>query len=182
MSDSKKQKFSNVGASSILMIFIILCLTVFGLLSLISAKAELRLSEKSKESVEEFYAADAEVERIIKEIDDILFEARQTMSFSSTMIEDTQGEYERLVSEKINSLSDESALKEYMIEEAEGQTIAFNVPVTEDGNKYIEAKVKILPLNEDVRYKVITRRTVANMIVDEGIDDDDGYALPPDYQ
>ena len=39
--------FGSMGASSVLMIFVVLCLTTFGVLSLVSAKADLRLTDKT---------------------------------------------------------------------------------------------------------------------------------------
>lgn len=58
----------NVGGSSILVIFIILCLTTFATLSMVSARADLRLTEKATAATEEYYAADAEAERILARI------------------------------------------------------------------------------------------------------------------
>lgn len=53
-----------VGGSSLLAIFGILCLTVFAVLSLSTAQADARLSEKSAAAVAAYYAADAQAEEI----------------------------------------------------------------------------------------------------------------------
>lgn len=58
-----------VGGSSILVIFILLCLTTFATLSMVSANADLRLTEKSADAVREFYAADAAAEQLLAAAD-----------------------------------------------------------------------------------------------------------------
>ena len=54
-----------VGGSSLLVMFAVLCLTTFAVLSLSTVKAGDRLSDGTKESVSEYYAADFEAERIL---------------------------------------------------------------------------------------------------------------------
>jgi len=50
------------GGSSLLVIFSVLCLTVFALLSLSTVLAHSRLSDAAAEAVSAYYAADAEAE------------------------------------------------------------------------------------------------------------------------
>lgn len=57
-----------VGGISLLVIFIVLCLTVFALLSLSSAQADGRLSTASAEAVRAYYAADCEAEEILAQL------------------------------------------------------------------------------------------------------------------
>ena len=57
--------FSTVGGSSILTIFSVLCLVVFALLTLSTAKADSKLSNKSLKSVENYYKADKNAEIIL---------------------------------------------------------------------------------------------------------------------
>lgn len=68
----KTQMGLGVGASSILLIFVLLCLTTFATLSLVSAQADARLSEKSAETVRAYYEADARAEELLAEIDETL--------------------------------------------------------------------------------------------------------------
>ena len=53
-----------IGGSSLLVIFAVLCLTVFALLSLSTVQAEKRLSDTAAEVVAAYYEADLEAERI----------------------------------------------------------------------------------------------------------------------
>ena len=62
----KKERISPpaIGGSSLLVIFAVLCLTVFALLSLSTVQAEKRLSDAAAEAVAAYYEADLEAERI----------------------------------------------------------------------------------------------------------------------
>ena len=53
-----------VGGSSLLVIFAVLCLTVFALLGLSMVQADGRLSQTTAQSVAAFYAADCQAEEI----------------------------------------------------------------------------------------------------------------------
>ena len=53
-----------VGGSSLLVAFAVLCLTVFALLALTTARAEKRLSDQAAQAVADYYRADLEAERI----------------------------------------------------------------------------------------------------------------------
>lgn len=53
-----------IGGSSLLVIFAVLCLMVFTLLSLSTAQAEKRMSDASAQALTAYYAADLEAEQI----------------------------------------------------------------------------------------------------------------------
>ena len=54
-----------VGGSSLLVIFAVLCLTIFTLLALGTVQADGRLSDASIKAVSDYYAADLEAETIL---------------------------------------------------------------------------------------------------------------------
>lgn len=62
----EKRRFSPaaVGGSSLLVIFAVLCLTVFALLALSTVQADGRLSQKTAQAVAEYYDADCRAEEI----------------------------------------------------------------------------------------------------------------------
>lgn len=62
----KKQRISTppVGGCSLLVIFAVLCLTVFALISLSTVQAEKRMSDAAVEAQRAYYAADREAEEI----------------------------------------------------------------------------------------------------------------------
>ena len=63
----KQETFSPaaVGGSSLLVIFAVLCMTVFALLSLSSVQAERRLADAAAQSVTDYYRADLQAEEIV---------------------------------------------------------------------------------------------------------------------
>ena len=66
----KRQRFSPpaVGGSSLLVIFAVLCLTVFALLSLGTVQADRRLADASAASVQAYYEADCQAEEILAQL------------------------------------------------------------------------------------------------------------------
>ena len=70
--NEEKRRFSPpaVGGSSLLVIFAVLCLTVFAMLSMSTVQAENRLRDSSAESVEGYYEADTEAEKVLSRLRD----------------------------------------------------------------------------------------------------------------
>ena len=70
MDNRKKQRFSPpaVGGVSLLVVFAVLCLTVFALLSLTTVQADMRLADASVQAVSDYYAADLEAQAILARI------------------------------------------------------------------------------------------------------------------
>lgn len=62
----KHEKFDlpAVGGNSLLVIFAVLCMTVFALLSLHTAQAEKRVSDAAAQAVTQYYAAEAQAQEI----------------------------------------------------------------------------------------------------------------------
>ena len=63
--DEKRFSAPIVGGSSLLVIFAVLCLTVFALLGLSTVQADGRLADASAEAVSAYYAADCQAEAIL---------------------------------------------------------------------------------------------------------------------
>ena len=66
----------SVGTSLILVIFVMLCLTTFAALSLVSANRDFILSQKTAASTTLYYSADSRAETRLAEIDRILQDAQ----------------------------------------------------------------------------------------------------------
>ena len=62
---SKREAPPAVGGSSLLVIFAVLCLTIFALLSLSTVQADRRMAEASYQAVQGYYEADTEAELIL---------------------------------------------------------------------------------------------------------------------
>ncbi len=70
LSSPRKKRIGGwmIGASSLLMIFTVLCLTIFALLSLNTAVAHARLSERSAEAVAAYYEAETRAHEILRKL------------------------------------------------------------------------------------------------------------------
>lgn len=67
---SKTASGAGVGASSIMLIIVVVCLTLFGVLSYVTARNDAVLSGRTLESVQRYYEADAEAQRALMAIDE----------------------------------------------------------------------------------------------------------------
>jgi len=65
MTDKRASSPVMIGVSSLLVIFSVLCLTVFALLSVSTVRANQKLSDKAAAAVEGYYAADCAAEEIL---------------------------------------------------------------------------------------------------------------------
>lgn len=74
---NKKTASLSVGASSLLMFFVILTLTTFAALSLASANADASLSSRAVQASHRYYEADSRAEEILASIDAALIQARE---------------------------------------------------------------------------------------------------------
>lgn len=70
--DKQQSSFVNIGSSSLLVIFLILCLATFAILSLSSAQSDYSFSQRLAKHRTEYYEASSKAERIVGEIDRIL--------------------------------------------------------------------------------------------------------------
>lgn len=61
----ERVKLPAVGGSSLLVIFTVLCITVFALLGLETVRANCRLTDAAAQSVSSYYSADAQAESIV---------------------------------------------------------------------------------------------------------------------
>lgn len=66
--NKKSMRFPPIGGSSLLVIFAVLCLSVFALLSLSTAQAGGRLSDASAQAVSDYYRADCRAEEILAQL------------------------------------------------------------------------------------------------------------------
>ena len=68
MTEKRRMPMPAVGGSSLLVIFAVLCLTVFALLALSTVQAGSRLSDRSAQAVLDYYQADSRAEAILAQL------------------------------------------------------------------------------------------------------------------
>jgi hypothetical protein len=65
-----------VGLSTVMTVMVVVLLTTFSVLALVSARAELRLANRAIESTQNYYAADGEAERWLADLGAFIGEER----------------------------------------------------------------------------------------------------------
>lgn len=105
-----------VGGNSLLVIFAVLCLTVFAWLSLSSVQADGRLSKASAEAVKAYYEADSEAEEILSRL-------RQGSVPEGVIVQGNRYQYECIVSD-VQKLVVEAELDENTYQILRWQTVS----------------------------------------------------------
>ena len=129
------------GASSLILIFVVLTMTVLGILALLSARNDRNLSVQSVKVVEAQYQLHLEAEEQRAAIDRILTDCRQSS--------DTQAAYLEHVAE---------ALPEGVSLDAESGVIAYEVS---DGSRTIQCRLQLHGLDDPVRTTWIAHNLTA---------------------
>ena len=117
------------GASSLILIFVVLSLTVLGMLALLSARNDMNLSDRSARVVEAQYALNQQAEERRASLDEILTNCRQ--------ISATQEDY---------LVNVEAALPEYAA--LEDNVLSFTVS---DDSRVLRCELLIHDLSDPVR-------------------------------
>lgn len=78
----------SIGISSIVLIFLILCLAVFSLLSLSDARTALSFSERHADAVRIYYAADAQAQTFIRDYQKALGDADNAAGAAASISQD----------------------------------------------------------------------------------------------
>lgn len=86
-----------IGSSSILVIFVILCLVSFATLSIVSANADYKLSTKILDRTTAYYEAQNQAEEELAQLDASLRETYETMSSSADFFDITGSETSFLI-------------------------------------------------------------------------------------
>lgn len=81
---SKRNFQFSLGWSSILMVFVVLCLTAFGILSYVTANADYKISEKTSQTMQEYYTASRQAEVKLQQIDEAVLQARSDAKQASS--------------------------------------------------------------------------------------------------
>lgn len=68
MDNGRRMSVPVVGGSSLLVIFAVLCLTVFALLGLSTVQAGTRLSQRTAQAVSDYYGADCRAEEVFSRL------------------------------------------------------------------------------------------------------------------
>lgn len=78
MANREIRRRASIGSSSLIVIFIVLCLVTFGVLSLGNAKGDSLLAERNAKAVQEYYRADGVGEEFVQKVDQAMRQASGT--------------------------------------------------------------------------------------------------------
>jgi len=131
----KHYTFSSFGFSTILLIFVSLCILTFGVLAIVTANADLKLSKKVAEKSKGYHQAEETSYEYLTQVEEILHQAYDTK---------TGADYDREVSEALGQLefgflaeSDESS-----------GTIIYGWEVSITDNQLLSVSLEILPYEQ----------------------------------
>ena len=123
----------NIGLTSLILIFIILCLATFSLLSLSSARGDQSLAARSARAVTEYYRADAEGEKWLKQADAIL---QKEMTKKAMDQEEIQALAKKMALELGCDADEETGFVSTDISMDRGQALHIDLALTGDENRY----------------------------------------------
>lgn len=86
MQNKHKPPITNIGSVSLIMIFIVLCMVTFAILSLSESTSDYKFTEKLAEHTTAYYTASSKAENALAEIDQILHDAAQELSSDDLQI------------------------------------------------------------------------------------------------
>ena len=91
---SKKNEAQNVGMGvgyvSVMLIFAVICLTIFAVLSFKAAISTDSFNERSGEFMRQYYAADTAAKETLSKLNDCAFEAKKSGFFEDLFMENAQ--------------------------------------------------------------------------------------------
>ncbi len=127
------------GMTSVLMIFVVLCLTTFGVLSYSTANADLNMTNKNADYVAQYYQADSKAQEIISDIDIKL----------KSLKDDDESEYMSSVKQYLES----STVTKFTVNASDdGMTAEFSVELNDEQS--INVKILIHDKDFSKRYDI----------------------------
>jgi hypothetical protein len=151
--EAKRNTKVGAGVSSMLMIFVVLCLTTFAVLSFVTANADRRLTLKTEATASEYYEADAQAEEVLAQLDGELLKLREQAAALPS--EQAAAVYKQSLLALVLPGSD-------LVVKEEGQTITalFTVPAGEGRSLEVRALLAGDPYADGQRYTVTAHKLV----------------------
>ena len=160
MKQKNKSSFINIGFSSIVMVFIMICLVTFATLSVLTAHSDYRLSQKMADKTTAYYKADAIARDMVELLDNQLFEIYLEGSSSDYF-------YETVAATDF-SANAPSDIHNITLKDLDDDTIlSYEVPISEVQTLHVSLQIRF-PLAESECFTTITRwQTVTENAPDE---------------
>ena len=138
MKEKRSFSFISTGVTSMVLIFVMLCLVTFSVLSLVSAESNLRLAQRSAQRTTAYYEAENRANDILIALETA---AKELRSEGQTSPEDFAREVLTLAGDTGAALTDT-------------RTVAYQVPLGEDQLLYVELEVRPEPGPEGLHCRI----------------------------
>ncbi len=152
--EEKRRGFSpGLGGVLLLCVLLVLCLLTFAVLSVASAQADLRLSEKNAAYVKAYYAAANQAEAYFARAD--------ALSASGASAPDADA---------LSAAFSEDAAFTGALETEDGAALSFSIPVGEDGAQSLETVILVSAHGAArARWEVVTAEDDGVLIGDDAL-------------
>ncbi len=155
-----------LGIPTVLMIFIVLCLTSLGVLSLTSANSDKKLTDKAEAALLADYLAEQTAEQLLSEIDACLLQAA-----NDTALWQQTGRCDKLPDSVISQASSPQDIYTALIRiglpdkvSLEQNTVSFSVFLSDERSLRVTALLK--NYQESERYEITAYRLVTPELID----------------
>ena len=146
-SEKAPAPFFNIGASSLLVIFLILCLVTFAILTLTSAKSDADFAEKLSHHKMNYYAACNTAESTLDKIDAVLADAWQ-LSDTDTAAVFTE------IETQLTALDSREQLQLSMDFTQSEPTISYAVAIDDKQNLCVTLTLTAAPAKGEAYYRI----------------------------
>lgn len=157
MKDKQQSYFVNIGSSSLLVIFLVLCLATFAILTLSSARSDHSFSERLAEHKKTYYEASAKAETVTAGIDEILYLTAEGIDLNSQ--DNAYGKYLENITAALDGQQIEGISLETQQTEA-GCMVSFRVPA--GARQELSVILQITDYREHVHYYDIKTWEIVN--------------------
>ena len=142
-SDKQHSSFVNIGSSSLLIIFLVLCLVTFAILSISSASSDHSFSEKLAERKTQYYDASSQASYVLNEIDAKLAGLAKVNGATS------KAAYEEQVASALQDTTIDGI--SISCEASDGQVlISYQIPV--GGKQALDVKLHVTDYTQNAAY------------------------------
>lgn len=142
----RKYPTINIGSSSMLVVFIILCLVTFSVLSVASANNDRKYSEKIADRTTAYYEASNKAEELLSQIDDKL----------KQVYEQYNTEYLSQVPDALTSIDG--------IDTSDFPSVSFSVPINDTQTLSVSLLVQIPEKEGDTFYTVTSWKEISTEV------------------
>jgi len=160
MKKKNKSSFINIGFSSIVMVFIMICLVTFATLSVLTAHSDYRLSQKMADKTTAYYKADAIAREMVEQLDNQLFAIHLEASSSDYF-------YEAVAATDFSANAPSDIHNIALTNLDDDIILSYEVPISDVQALHVSLQIQF-PIAESEGFTTITRwQTVTENAPDE---------------